>query len=175
MLGVPAFWRDLGKDCEKDPYLLELIKKADIVRPWFVGRFNEDSYKQFNDRLAPDIAWCKQYHIDYAPVAFPGFSWHNMHPEKASAQISRDRGRFYWKQLTGAMEQGAEMIYVAMFDEMDEGTAIFKMTNNPPVGLSTFEKFENGVPADYYLYLTGCAARMLKKQIPFQSDIPLMR
>jgi tetratricopeptide (TPR) repeat protein len=43
-LGVPAYWRELGRDTEKDPYLPELPRKVDIVRPWFVGRFNEDSY-----------------------------------------------------------------------------------------------------------------------------------
>ena len=64
------------------------------------------------------------------------------------------------------------MIYVAMFDEIDEGTAIFKTTNTPPVGLSKFEIFESDVPSDYYLYLTGVAGLMLKKRIPFQTDIP---
>ncbi|HLX91557.1 MAG TPA: glycoside hydrolase family 71/99-like protein [Puia sp.] len=175
LLGVPTYWMDFGKDTEKDPYLHQLLLKVDIVRPWFVGRYNEETYKVFKTRIAADIAWCKRNKVDYAPVVFPGFSWHNMHPEKAMNQIPRNRGRFYWEQLTGALDEGAEMIYVAMFDEMDEGTAIFKMTTNPPLGVSKFEHFEGGIPPDYYLYLTGIAAKMLKKQIPFQNDIPLPR
>ena len=65
------------------------------------------------------------------------------------------------------------MLYIAMFDEIDEGTAIFKTTNNPPAGLSNFVSFESDIPSDYYLYLAGIAARMLKNQIPFKTDIPL--
>jgi glycoprotein endo-alpha-1,2-mannosidase len=173
LLGVPAYWRDFGIDTEKDPYLHTLILKADIIRPWFVGRFNEDTYPQFSVRIKDDIKWCRENHLDYAPVVFPGFSWHNMHPESTKAQISRDRGRFYWQQLVGAMTEGADMIYIAMFDEIDEGTAIFKTTNNPPVGLSHFERFEQDIPSDYYLYLTGIAGKMLKKEIPFEINIPL--
>jgi glycoprotein endo-alpha-1,2-mannosidase len=174
LLGVPAYWRDFGKDTEKDPYLHTILLKADIVRPWFVGRFNEDSYPGFKDRIKKDIEWCKENKLDYAPVVFPGFSWHNMHPERSGSQIPRDRGRFYWQQLVGAIEEGSEMIYIAMFDEIDEGTAIFKTSNNPPVGASKFERFESEIPSDYYLYLTGIAGKMLKKEIPFQENIPPM-
>jgi len=172
LLGVPCFWRDFGKDTEKDPYLHQLLRKVDIVRPWFVGRFDEDSYPGFRDRIKADIEWCRQNKLDYAPVVFPGFSWHNMHPESTAPTIPRKRGRFYWQQFVGAISEGAEMIYVAMFDEIDEGTAIFKTTNTPPVGLSKFEIFESDVPSDYYLYLTGVAGLMLKKRIPFQTDMP---
>jgi len=173
LLGVPGYWRDFGKDTEKDPYLHEMIRKVDIIRPWFVGRFNEDSYAEFKSRIKADLDWCKKNRIDYAPVVFPGFSWHNMHPESSEVQIPRNRGRFYWKQLTGAIQEGVEMIYIAMFDEIDEGTAIFKTTKDPPVGPSKFVSFENDIPADYYLYLTGVAAKMLKGKIPFFTDIPL--
>jgi hypothetical protein len=71
------------------------------------------------------------------------------------------------------MEEGAEMIYIAMFDEIDEGTAIFKTTNYPPVGPSRFEQFEPDIPSDYYLYLTGMAGKMLKREIPLEENIPL--
>jgi glycoprotein endo-alpha-1,2-mannosidase len=173
LLGVPAYWRDFGKDTEKDFYLHAVIRKADIIRPWFVGRFNEDSYAEFKGRISADLGWCKKNRIDYVPVVFPGFSWNNMHPESSQVQIPRNRGRFYWKQLTGAIQEGAEMIYVAMFDEIDEGTAIFKTTNDPPVGASKFVSFEGDIPGDYYLYLTGMAAKILKGKIPFFTDIPL--
>jgi glycoprotein endo-alpha-1,2-mannosidase len=173
LLGVPAYWRDLGRDTEKDPFLLELLRKVDIVRPWFVGRFNADSYYGFKDRIKADIDWCKKNKIDYVPVVFPGFSWHNMHPESSALPIARNRGRFYWQQLSGAMGEGAEMIYIAMFDEMDEGTAIFKTSKDPPGRPGKFVSLEKDIPADYYLHLTGMAAKMLKRQIPIQTELPL--
>ena len=67
------------------------------------------------------------------------------------------------------------MLYVAMFDEVDEGTAIFKISKKPPIGASTFITFEYGIPSDYYLYLSGYAGKMLRKQTPFKLDVPLPR
>lgn len=50
-----------------------------------------------------------------------------------------------------------------MFDEMDEGTAIFKCTNKPPLGpkLCDYE----GMPSDHYLWLTGMAGKTLRGEI----------
>ena len=72
------------------------------------------------------MAWCKAEGISYAPTVWPGFSWYNLKDNEISNKIPRNKGEFFWKQIAGAMESGAEMIYVAMFDEIDEGTAIFK-------------------------------------------------
>ena len=58
------------------------------------------------------------------------------------------------------------MIYVAMFDEIDEGTAIFKCTNTPPKG-AEFLTFE-GLPSDHYLWLTGMGAKMLRGKVSVQ-------
>ena len=79
----------------------------------------------------------------------------------------------YWQQLSTAMMAGAEMIYVAMFDEVDEGTAIFKCTGDHPV--SDIAKFidMDGQPSDHYLWLTGEAARMLRKEIPLTFKMPV--
>jgi hypothetical protein len=96
-----------------------------------------------------------------------------MHPESSVNPIPRNRGRFYWQQLSGAIGEGAEMIYIAMFDEMDEGTAIFKTSKDPPGEPGKFVRLEKDIPADYYLFLTGMAAKMLKGQIPFQTEPPL--
>jgi glycoprotein endo-alpha-1,2-mannosidase len=172
LLGVPAYWRDFGNDTEKDPQLHAVIRKVDIVHPWFVGRFDENAYPNFRSRIEADITWCRQNKLDYVPTVFPGFSWHNMNPGAKQNQIPRYRGSFYWKQINGAINSGAEMLYVAMFDEVDEGTAILKVSDNPPVGLSTFVTFEDDIPNDYYLYLTGYAAKMLRKQVPLTPALP---
>ncbi|MDP9076829.1 MAG: glycoside hydrolase family 71/99-like protein [Bacteroidota bacterium] len=172
LLGVPTYWRDFGSDTEKDPHLLDLLKKVDIIHPWFVGRFDETRYPAFQERIGDDIAWCKDYKVDYVPTVFPGFSWHNMNPRAPQNQIPRNRGHFYWKQIAGAINAGADMLYVAMFDEVDEGTAILKASKNPPVGLSHFVTYEDDIPNDYYLYLTGYAGKMLRKQVPFTETVP---
>ncbi|HMI04748.1 MAG TPA: glycoside hydrolase family 71/99-like protein [Pedobacter sp.] len=173
MLGVPTYWREFGNDTEKNPLLHEIIKKADIVHPWTVGRYgNEIAYNKYSEAQKGDVLWCKQNKLDYVGVVFPGFSWHNMNPRSPSNQIPRNRGTFFWKQLSTAIQNGTEMLYVAMFDEIDEGTAIFKIAKNPPVGASTFVKFEDDVPSDYYLYLAGYAGKMLRKQVPFRADVP---
>lgn len=163
LLGVPAYWRTFGNDCVKDTDLHRVIEMADIVHPWFVGRFNEDTYDRFKGLVKEDQKWCDSHHVKYMPVVFPGFSWNNMLPEEnVNSTIPRNKGAFLWKQLYGATAQGAEMIYVAMFDEIDEGTAIFKIANKVPVGKSKFIPRSAEIPSDHYLWLTGKAGNYLK-------------
>ena len=173
MLGVPTYWRDLHKDTQEDARLHDLIKKVDIVHPWFVGRYNQDTYPVFQARIVDDIAWCKQNQLDYVPTVFPGFSWQNLMPGAPFDAIPRNKGHFLWQQLAGALEARAQMVYVAMFDEIDEATAIFKCSQEVPVGASRFLPYEKGIPSDHYMWLTGQAGRMLKKQIPFQKTMPV--
>ena len=172
MLGVPTFWRELKYDTQDDPLLHQIIRKVDIVHPWFVGRYNEDTYPGFRQRIVDDLAWCRENGLDYAPVAYPGFSWQNMRPNDPFDAIPRNKGQFFWKQLSGAIASGADMIYVAMFDEIDEGTAIFKCAQEVPVGKSRFVPIEKEIKNDHYLWLTGQAAGMLKHEVPFQSAMP---
>lgn len=172
LLGVPTWWRELKFDTQSDSKLHEVIKKAAIIQPWFVGRYNEDTYPHYQQRIKDDIAWCKQYKLDYVPVVFPGFSWKNMRPNDPFDAIPRNKGSFFWKQLVGGIEAGAEMLYIAMFDEIDEATAIFKVGKESPVGKSRFVPYEQDIPSDHYLWLTGQAGGTLKKEIPFQKGIP---
>jgi hypothetical protein len=171
MLGVPTYWRELGNDTQKDIRLHDLIKKCDIIMPWFVGRYDETSYHSFKPLVSNDLQWCKSNNVDYAPLVFAGFSWRNMIGPRTT-QIPRNKGSFMWKQIVGAMEAGSEMLFVAMFDEIDEGTAIYKCTNNPPVGKSVFVTYE-GLPSDFYLKLVGEAAKWVHGKKGYGADIPL--
>ena len=175
MLGVPTWWRTLRRDCVADPKVHDLVREADIVSPWAVGRVRSpEQVAQFaRETWVPDLAWCREQGKDYLPVVFPGFSWHNMRPTSPLGDIPRLKGRFLWTQYAEAAKAGATMVYQAMFDEVDEGTAIFKCTNEPPVGESKFLTYE-GLPSDYYLWLVGQAGRMLRGEIP-RSDAPPRR
>jgi hypothetical protein len=174
LLGVPTYWRTLDHDTQPNELLHTIIRKCDIVHTWLIGRYNEESYPKFKVIIQQDIAWCKENGVDYVPTVFPGFSWHNMKPEYPSNQIPRNKGNFFWTQMGGAISVGAEMIYVAMFDEIDEGTAIFKCAHEVPVGESVFVPIEEETPTDYYLWLTGQAAKMLRKEISFQQERPVL-
>lgn len=173
MLGVPTGWRTLDADSVNDPTLHALIRKADIVSPWTVGRYAtpEQARLHAERRLTPDLEWCRQNGKEYLPVVFPGFSWHNMFPDSKLDLIPRLKGRFLWSQYAAARRAGATMLYQAMFDEVDEGTAIFKCTNDPPVGESKFLTYE-GLPSDHYLWLAGQGARMLRGDIPLTDEPP---
>lgn len=173
MLGVPTYWRTLNRDAAPDPRLHDLLAKADIISPWTVGRYRspEEARKYAETTLTEDLAWAKARGKEMLPVVFPGFSWHNMFPKDASNAIPRLGGKFLWSQYVAAKRAGATMIYQAMFDEVDEGTAIYKVTNNPPVGESTFVTYE-GLPPDFYLRLVGAAGRMLRGQAPVTDELP---
>ena len=173
MLGVPTGWREQNRDAVTDPAFHDLLKLADVISPWTVGRYSSPaSASAHAGKYYPqDIAWCREQSMDYLPVVFPGFSWHNLKPEDPLDKIPRLKGQFLWSQFAAAKKAGASMIYVAMFDEVDEGTAIFKCTNNPPVGQSRFLTYE-GLPSDHYLWLTGEGARLLRGERATQQTIP---
>jgi hypothetical protein len=177
MLGVPSYWREGKADALPDPAIRALIQQADIVSPWSVGRFGRPSevagYAQ--KVWQPDLKACAQSGQGYLPVIFPGFSWHNLSAlrgkEARLDQIPRLGGQLLWKQALEAKQAGAQMVYVAMFDELDEGTAIMKCGGPRPVGASPFVDLSD-VPTDHYLWLSGQIGRMLRSEIPATAELP---
>lgn len=166
MLGVPSWWRDLKRDATPDPALHGLLDLADVVSPWTPGRYRnpDEAARHAEEVWKPDLAWCRGHSLDFMPVVFPGFSWHNLKPGSATGEIPRRKGEFLWSQFTAAKRAGATMIYVAMFDEVDEGTAIFKCADKVPVGAEPFLTCE-GLPPDHYLWLAGQGARLLRGEL----------
>lgn len=180
MLGVPTYFRDLNIDCLPDPYLHKLIRSADIVLPWMVQRFTpllQAEDERYYEHVKADLAWSKNNKVDYVPCIYPGFSWYNLGKLEFGGtpplgQIPRQKGKFYWSQISNAYKAGVQRLYVAMFDEMDEGTAIFKCTNTPPQSGLKLLDYE-GMPTDYYLWLTGKAGDLLKHKISNSSKVPI--
>src|SRR3981189_1119612 len=105
------------------------------------------------------------------PAAFPGFSWDNLRgTPPGRTMIPRRRGEFYWRQFAIFKALGIRTVFVGMFDEVNEGTAIYKVANQTPVG-KHFVTYE-GLRSDWYLRLTGVATQMIRGDIPLSEKIP---
>ena len=174
MIGVNDNWRSYITD----PTMLAIALKADIISPWSVGRYKYlvEINNFTNNVWTPDILWCQtnstpSHPIDYLPVIWPGYSFHNADAGKPFNEMPRNGGQFLWYQVNATVATAhANMLYVAMFDEVDEGTAIFKFTNYPPHpgGANMFltPSYDGyPLPSDEYLWLVGQAGRALRGEI----------
>ena len=231
MLGVPAYWRSPGYgDCINDGAITTLIKDVDIIMPWLVGTYDYDGTVTTTPEGSFDDFWTKRmedtgsfinktkgdysqassYGVEYCPLVFPGFSDRNIHPDHQVYE--RMGGDFYWKQIYKHLNKGAKMLYVAMFDEIDEGTAIYKCLRKGEVPSNTYSSdyyvvYENGayrrsdtavsvsgsgnwckkaselgvtfngieddLDSDYYLWLTGQAAKVLRGETELTESKPI--
>jgi len=185
--GVPGGWRIHRGDGAADSAWDEVYRSLDIISPWTVGRYVDDAGADAYRRtyLEPDLAETRRLRLDYMPVIFPGFSWANLmiarnQPDKAlSNQIPRRCGRFYWRQVYNAISAGTSMIYGAMFDEVDEGTAMFKVLADRrqlPAAQSfvTLDADGCALPSDWYLQLAGKATGALRSRRPVSPDLPIV-
>ena len=139
-----------------------LIKGCNIVMPWTIRSYDENTFSNYEESVRQGMNWCRAEGVDYAPMAFPGFSKVNMNND--SQQIPRNGGSFFWSQLSGYIDKGAKRLYIATFDDMNDGTAIFKCATKAPEGVSYIESDE-GLQNDFYLHWTGQAAKALRGKI----------
>ena len=169
--GVPYNWRTLNGDSETDPSWTPVYQAFDALSPWTVGRFDASGVNAaFQYTIQADKTATLAHNQYYAPVLFPGFSWANMNPGQPFNQIPRNGGNFFWSQAQNFLTQfnrTKTFLYLAMFDEVDEGTAFLKMSAtsaNTPVKPPFVTTYTDGIndPADRYLYLAGQASAMFK-------------
>jgi glycoprotein endo-alpha-1,2-mannosidase len=172
VVGLPTWWRTEYNDCVNNRKINQIAMAADIISPWTVGRFEKpaDVAGFARNIWAKDLEWCKKNNKEYMPVAWPGFSWHNMFSKMRPNQFPRLDGRLLWKQCAAAKKAGAAMIYTASFDDLNNGTAILKCTNTPPAGKTSFRTYKD--PSDYYLWLTGQAGKLMRGQIELMEQLP---
>jgi hypothetical protein len=179
MGGTPSRWRLLTNDARPDPGWADVYQMMDVVQPWSVGRYRDaagvDRWK--NDMLVPDLELAKKNKQMYMPVVFPGFSWNNLKRDAPKNAIPRNRGEFLWRQAYNAKVAGATVLKIAMFDEVNEGTAVFKVAarrqDAPDQGYwLTLDADGATLPSDWYLRLAGEITRMFHGEIPPDPKLP---
>ena len=182
MGGVPYWWRTLNNDSQTNAAWLPVYHSFDIICPWSVGKYgnpgNVDALKSF---MAADIADLKTTGQDYLPVIYPGYSAANLGGGPRNG-IPRIGGRFYWRQAYDTISIGANMLFGAMFDEIDEGTATYKLAptmatspTNAPSGNNVFALDVDGesLPSDWYLRVAGQINHVLRGELPLNETLPI--
>ncbi len=136
---------------------LDEMAQADVISPWSVGRFSDDAGQQnfMNTHVLPAQDWCDRNNVDFLPVIWPGFSWHNLKGDTKNKRPRRG-GNFYWTQANRVISGNAKSVYIAMFDEVDESTAMYKLAENdtqtPDQGyFLTLDADGYDLPSDWYL------------------------
>ncbi len=121
--GVPFFWRSGTGDSR--PGFESVYAAYDSVTPWSVGRYSSSDFPRLFREMQKDRAALGGR--SYAPTIWPGFSFHNSNSSMPLNQISRECGGFLVQQQTAVIEQlKPSWIFLAMFDECNEGTCMFK-------------------------------------------------
>ncbi|WP_431283023.1 glycoside hydrolase family 71/99-like protein [Humitalea sp. 24SJ18S-53] len=170
--GVPTNWRTLDRDAKGDAEWAAIYRSFEVLSPWTVGRYGDARSIDANriDRLLPDLEATRRTGQDLMPVIFPGFSWANVMalngrtaPRNA---FPRRCGAFYWDQARALGRSGATMVYTAMFDEVNEGTAIYKLapTARDLPESPVFVPLDiDGcrLPSDWYLRIAGQISRRI--------------
>ena len=159
----------------RDPEWKKIVFRFDAYAPWNVGNYAKDAQGAYHASMVwweADKRECEAHGVLWLPVVYPGFSWDNLKQKPpGTSTIPRRGGEFLWEQFHEAAKLDAAGVYVAMFDEVDEGTAIFKVSNAPP-SPGRFVTYE-GLPPDWYLRLVGAGGRLLRGERPNSQAIPL--
>jgi hypothetical protein len=175
--GVPTNWRTGDADSKRGPAWAAVYRSYDVISPWTPGRFSgevgADNY--LRDHVLADLAETRRLGIQYMPVIFPGISMSNsqrVHAKNTSYpmnKIPRNCGKFYWRQVSNLLDQHVTMLYGAMFDEVDEATAIYPVIARAAEVLNgakmvTLDIDGCALPEDYYLRIAEKAAGYLHAQ-----------
>lgn len=182
MGGTPAGWGTMTGDSYNSPAWAAwaaAFASMDVIQPWTIGLYSDTNGVRnwSRTRIAPDVAKTKANGKLYMPVVFPGFSFANLKPGSRQNQIPRSGGRFLWSQAYEAKSGGTTMLKITMFDEVDEGTAMFKITPKraqaPDQGYwLTLDADGHDLPSDGYLRLAGEITRMFHGERPLTAVMP---
>jgi len=172
---------------------LPVIESCDAVCPAECNNSVPDSYGVMHARTdiwQTDISVCQQHNLNWIPCLYAGFSWNHEaalwnngsylpFSGTGSSTLPRRGGQFLWEQIQVLKNLGVTQAYFTMFDEVDEGTAIYKCTNTPPCyfnngttgGVAQWVTYD-GLPSGWYLQEINAGVQQLHgatatAQIPY--------
>ncbi len=133
-----------------------MIRRLDAYAPWNIGNYSLDeaNVRARRPRHRPgDQEECAAHGILWIPTVYPGFSWDNLTRQPPGSSLIERRGglKFLWEQFVELHRLGCDTVHLSMFDEVDEGTALFKVTSEPPEN-AHFVGYD-GLPSDWYCRL----------------------
>lgn len=165
---VPYDWRSSAGSSKPD--WQDVYAEFDMVVPWSVGAYSSDDDLQshYDNYILPDRDRARSLGVDYQRVIFPGFAWSNWNGGPRN-EIPRRGGELLWRQAYFAKLAGVS-VYIAMFDEYDEATAIAKAAENQQQTpgnqyFLTLDADGRSLSSDHYLWLSGQISRLIKGQI----------
>jgi hypothetical protein len=165
---VPGQWRKGTGDSRPD--FTNVYSAFDMLSAWGVGRRMDLAYTSW---IEGDRDFCVAHNIDYQPCIFPGTSFHNSNGSPKNL-IPRLHGDFMWFEFATLRSLDVKTVYIAMFDELNEATSIFKCAEDAsmmPTNKWLLPLDADGVhvSADFYLRLVKNGGEMLKGLIPYQA------
>jgi hypothetical protein len=120
-----------------DPERQKMFRRFKVWVPWNVGTDARDKAtgiaRANTSTWADDQRVCRENGTFWIPVVYPRYGtvlsrrkglWKDV--------ITRRHGNFLWEQFHRLFELDVDTVYVAVFHEVDEGTAIFKITRPSP-------------------------------------------
>jgi len=147
---------------------------CDMLMPWRVG-YNASTNFQTMD--TNDLAYCNSHSIDYQTDVYPGTAFYNSDATQPKNTIPRMHGDFMWSQFAAAKNAGIGSVYISMFDEMNEATAILNSAEDAssiPAGkyFLTLDADGTHVSSDFYLRLVLDGGKMIKGTTGYQATEP---
>ncbi|KAH8552258.1 hypothetical protein BGW37DRAFT_519791 [Umbelopsis sp. PMI_123] len=161
-----------------DSSWLPTFAALDMIQPWNVGSyFNITQAAQNAEVMKNDTIWCKANNVAYQPVIFPGAANSNSVPTSPRNNIPREHGDFLWQQFVNIRQLNITNVYVAMFDEYDEGTAIAKAAEDSSMiptnhYFLTLDADGTHLSSDFYLRVTNDGGKMMKGETPLVEKCP---
>jgi len=171
----------------QDLYLIGGVAKGKIKdASWQPVLRKYDQLLEWMEYDLPDLIALRQqvegFGMKMLPHAWPGFSWNNNKMTIFPYQyVARRSGDYYWGRIYNAINCGADQIFLGMFDEYDEATAIMPMSDNHPDiyvevgGTNQWGHYidNEGLDPFWHLRLSGAAHEILDGLRPLSADKPL--